>query len=69
MSADRRRRRAFSENELLAIYVVLGVVLGFVLALAFGWPALPHVALGVVVGSLRSGWEEWQRERHDRSDG
>jgi hypothetical protein len=69
MSADRRRRRALSENELLGVYVVLGAGVGLVLALAFGWPPLPHVTLGVVAGSVRSGWEGLKREWHDRSDG
>ncbi|MGA8355605.1 MAG: hypothetical protein WB698_15705 [Solirubrobacteraceae bacterium] len=32
MSADRRRRRALSENELLGVYVVLGAGVGLVLA-------------------------------------
>jgi ABC-type cobalamin transport system permease subunit len=48
MSADRRRRRALSENELLGVHVVLGAGVGLTLALAFGWPPLPHVTLGVV---------------------
>jgi|GEM_PF-6049249 len=69
MSADHRRRRALSENELLVVYVVLGAGVGLVLALVFGWPPLPHVTLGVVAGSVRSGWEGLQREWHDRSDG
>jgi hypothetical protein len=69
MSADRRRRRALSENELLGVYVVLGAGVGLVLALVFGWPPPPHVTLGVIAGSVRSGWEGLKREWHDRSDG
>jgi hypothetical protein len=69
MSADRPRHRALSENELLGVYVVLGAGVGLVLALVFGWPPLPHVTLGVVAGSVRSGWEGLKREWRERSDG
>lgn len=69
MSADRRRRRALSENELLGVNVVLGASVGLVLALVFGWPPLPHVTIGVVAGSVRSGWEGLKHEWHDRNDG
>ena len=63
MSADRRRRRALSENELLGVYVVLGAGVGLVLALVFGWPPLPHVTLGVVASALWRAPADGQRAR------
>jgi hypothetical protein len=67
MSPNRRRRRALSELEMFVVYVVLGAVVGLVLALVFGWRLMPHVVLGIAVGVIRSSWEGWQAEGRDRS--